>query len=301
MTQKVICLDCGHNAISRGVDSGASGYGLLEQDLTLDIGKRLKYLLQVNGFVVVMTREGDSVAGNYTSVTGSLQARCDISDRNKVDLFISLHINAGGGTGVEIFVTSLNGNANKCANAILPYLVNAGQWANRGVKTANDYVLVHTEASAILIEHGFIDNKSDATKLADPNFRQLLAIVDCKGICDYFGIAYKEQIITTLSRSNTSTIQAINNNQGSDNDMLEIAILKYSFEDEWSAKDIDAKLGGIANFTRQGINKTIPPACLNSKLLIIIGGSDIPSHSNRIYLSGETKYDTAQKVALYLG
>ena len=297
MTQKVICLDCGHNAISRGVDSGASGYGLLEQDLTLDIGKRLKYLLQVNGFVVVMTREGDSVAGNYTSVTGSLQARCDISDRNKVDLFISLHINAGGGTGVEIFVTSLNGNANKCANAILPYLVNAGQWANRGVKTANDYVLVHTKASAILIEHGFIDNKSDATKLADPNFRQLLAIVDCKGICDYFGIAYKEQIITTLSRSNTSTIQAINNNQGSEFKM-DCCIVYFSSADYSSALILSNLNKSCAMFCRNA-SPSVNSDALKSKKIIVVGGPKL-NVSGEIYLSGNLASDTLIAVSNYL-
>lgn len=84
-------------------------------------------------------------------------------------------------------------------------------------------------------------------------------------------------------------------------DVLEVAILKYSAEDEWSAKDIDAQLGGVANFTRQGTNKVIPAAALSAKKLIIIGGPDVPEHSNRVYLSGQTKFDTAAAVGKYLG
>lgn len=84
-------------------------------------------------------------------------------------------------------------------------------------------------------------------------------------------------------------------------DVLEVAILKYSAEDEWAAKDIDAQLGGVANFTRQGEKRVIPAAALSAKKLIIIGGPDITEHPNRVYLSGNTKYDTAAAVGRYLG
>jgi hypothetical protein len=85
------------------------------------------------------------------------------------------------------------------------------------------------------------------------------------------------------------------------NDVLDVAILKYSAEDEWAAKDIDAKLGGVANFTRQGTAKTIPTAALSAKKLIIVGGPDVTAHPNRVWLSGNTKYDTAVVVGKYLG
>lgn len=85
-----------------------------------------------------------------------------------------------------------------------------------------------------------------------------------------------------------------------DDDMLEVAILKFSKEDDWVANDLDVALGGVANFTRQGIDKTIPAIALSAKKLFIVGGSDISSHPNRIYLSGKTKYDTAYEVGKFL-
>ena len=293
MVQKVVCLDDGHN--SYGKDTGAEGNGLLEQDLTLYICRKLRALLEFNGFKVVLTRDGDLVTGlsNGYSLNQSLQARCDISNNAKADIFISCHINAGGGTGQEILIYGTGGRAEVLANKLLPYLVNAGQWANRGIKVVHDYVTgPNTNAPAILTENGFIDTVSDANKLKSNAFLDGIAVAHAKGICDYFGVVYKD--------SNTSTIQTTNNNQGVNNDMLEVAILKYSSEDEWSAKDIDAKFGGVANFTRQGTDRKIPTTCLNSKLLIIIGGPDIPSHSNRVYLSGNTKYDTSNLVSTYL-
>lgn len=186
----ICCLDPGHNG--SGPDTGAQGNGLLEQDITLDIALKLKPLLEANGIQVVMTRTSDKVPGDYTTVTGSLQARCNISDNAKADLFVSIHINAGHGTGSEVWVVSLGGRAEKAAKAVLARLIESSGWANRGIKTANDYVLKHTNAPAILTENGFIDNQSDASKLRDPTFIHALAVAHAKGICDYFGIQYKE-------------------------------------------------------------------------------------------------------------
>ncbi len=185
-----ICIDPGHN--KSGIDTGAQGCGLFEQDLTLDIGLRLKPLLEANGIEVVMTRTGEKVPGNYSSVSGSLKARCDIANNANVDLYVSIHINAGGGTGSEVWVVSTGGRAEKLAKSVLSRLVSQCGWSNRGVKTANDYVLKYTNAPAILTESGFIDTPSDARKLSDPNFRQAIAVGHAQGICDYLGITYNE-------------------------------------------------------------------------------------------------------------
>jgi len=84
------------------------------------------------------------------------------------------------------------------------------------------------------------------------------------------------------------------------NDVLEVAILKFSAEDEWAAKDIDAKLGGVANFTRQGATRTIPTDAMKAKHLIVIGGATT-GHPNETLLTGKTKFDTAAAVGKYLG
>jgi len=83
-------------------------------------------------------------------------------------------------------------------------------------------------------------------------------------------------------------------------DVLDIAILKFSSEDDWSAKDVDAKLGGVANFTRQGTSKVIPKDAMSAKKLIVIGGATT-GHPNEVLLSGQSKYDTALAVGKYLG
>ncbi|MCK5845685.1 MAG: N-acetylmuramoyl-L-alanine amidase, partial [Victivallales bacterium] len=81
-----VVIDAGHG----GKDSGARNdrYSLLEKDLTLDVSRRLKALLENAGFEVVMTRDSD--------VYIPLAQRPKVANRAKADLFISLHFNAAG-------------------------------------------------------------------------------------------------------------------------------------------------------------------------------------------------------------
>lgn len=184
-----ICLDDGHN--SYGADTGAQGNGLREQDLTLDIVRRIKPLLEFNGFEVTLTRDGDFVNGPHDTVMQSLQTRCSIANQFGADLFVSVHINSGGGTGSEVYALP-GGHGIIAAQRVLERLISACGWANRGLKTDKEfYVLVNTDMPAILTENGFIDTAVDAAKLTDPNFRLAIAEAHARGICDYFGVEYK--------------------------------------------------------------------------------------------------------------
>lgn len=194
-----VCLDPGHG----GYDPGAVGNGLQEKDLTLDICLKLKPILEFNGINVVLTRDGDYAPGNMEgNLSRELQARVNVAEQFNVDLFVSIHINAGGGTGAEILIIGTGGNAERVAITLLPYLTQAGSWANRGVKVQNVLVLRQTTMPAILTENGFIDQTVDTEKLKDPTFRLKLARAHAQGICEYFGIQFKDP-------SNTQTLPIV--------------------------------------------------------------------------------------------
>ncbi len=198
-----VCLDPGHG----GYDPGAVGSGLKEKDLTLDICLRLKPLLEANRINVTLTRDDDFAPGHLEKdLNGELWARVKIAEGFKADLFVSVHINAGGGTGTEVLIQGTGGQAEIVAGKVLSYLVQAGGWANRKVKTQNILVLRETSMPAILTENGFIDNVMDTAKLKDPNFLQLLAVAHAKGICNYFGVLYKEP---TLSQPTTNVMYRV--------------------------------------------------------------------------------------------
>ena len=79
----VIVIDPGHG----GVETGAIGpSGLQEKDLTLDLARRLKTLLERQGATVVLTRDEDRVL--------PLDDRTAIANHNRAILFISIHLNA---------------------------------------------------------------------------------------------------------------------------------------------------------------------------------------------------------------
>ena len=269
-----VCLDPGHG----GYDPGAVGNGLQEKDITLDVCLKLKPMLEYNGISTILTRDGDYAPGHLEGdLIGELRARVSIAEENTVDLFVSVHVNSGGGTGVEVLVSALGGRAETAANQVLPYLVQVGGWTNRGVKTQNVLVLKETSMPAILTENGFIDNATDSARLKDPNFRQALAVAHAKGICDFFGVQYKE----------------------GENNVLEVAVLLFTKEDYWAGTDVSTKNGNCAMFIRPA-DLSVPKDAMSAKQLIVIGGSTT-NHPNEVLLSGYNKYDTAAAVANYLG
>ena len=95
------------------------------------------------------------------SVSQSLGRRCDIANRNKVDVFISIHFNAfnGQANGTEVFAMSDAGR--KIAKPVLDEIIKLG-FFNRGVKNGSHlYVLRNTNMPGILIECCFIDSAKD--------------------------------------------------------------------------------------------------------------------------------------------
>jgi len=79
----LIVLDPGHG----GKDPGAVGkLGTREKDLNLAIAKKLAQRLERAGYRVLLTREKDEFV--------SLKERVDFANKNKADIFISIHNNA---------------------------------------------------------------------------------------------------------------------------------------------------------------------------------------------------------------
>ncbi len=95
---RVVALDPGHG----GPEVGAAGAGLAEKDVNLRIALKLKALLERDGMVVVLTRDGDRRAvpppgfeppPDWRDTRKDLQARIDIANLAGADVFISIHNN----------------------------------------------------------------------------------------------------------------------------------------------------------------------------------------------------------------
>jgi N-acetylmuramoyl-L-alanine amidase len=105
-----IVIDAGHG----GSMPGAIGKLCKEKDVNLKVSKRLGKLISDNfdDVTVIYTRKGDE--------TVDLYKRAEIANKNKADLFISIHSNAVDNknvTGVETFVMGLGKTAESAAIA----------------------------------------------------------------------------------------------------------------------------------------------------------------------------------------
>ena len=138
-----------------------------------------------------MTRE--AVTQNLgTSVSASLKKRATISNEANCDYFISLHCNAGGGTGSEVLVLKKGAKAEQLATHILTRLTSRLNLRSRVVKEANLAVLRDTIAPAVLVEMAFLDNSSDATLIKQKPYEFADAI--CEGTLEFLGISVTPSI-----------------------------------------------------------------------------------------------------------
>ena len=185
----LVVVDAGHNY--SGVDTGATGNGLREQDITYYIAEELKPMLERNGFTVIMTRNSLKENVSTESVSASLARRAEIANRSGADIFVSIHCNAGGGTGTETYYCTGSGAGKVLAGFIQDGMIDEVGLRNRGVKKARYAVLRNTNMVSALVETGFIDSANDAKYLADKTSRKDFAEGIARGICDYVGIEFK--------------------------------------------------------------------------------------------------------------
>jgi N-acetylmuramoyl-L-alanine amidase len=203
-----IVIDPGHG----GHDPGATGQGVTEAELVLDVALRLeKMLLKVQGVEVVLTRRTDEFVG--------LQDRTVIANRESADLFLSIHANASENdqlSGVETYFLNFANNlsaaavaarenaASGQAMAALPDFVKAIALNNKldesrdfatsvqrsmierlrpankavkdlGVKQAPFVVLIGAAMPSVLAEISFVTNNQEAKLLRGAAYRQRIA------------------------------------------------------------------------------------------------------------------------------
>lgn len=207
-----VYIDPGHN--HSGADTGAVGYGLREQDITVEIGIKLKALLLKNGFAVKMSRESiyDTVADGLNA---SLAGRYNDANSWEADVFISIHCNSANtkAYGTETYCVSLDSDAGRLAELVQKRLIEETGRYDRGVKTANFAVILHTDMPAVLVETGFIDNYSDNRFLASDKGKSLYAAAICMGVCDYFGVKYVSESEVELMSQEYEELKAKNDSQ----------------------------------------------------------------------------------------
>lgn len=235
-------LDAGHG----GKDQGTCLKNVLEKDLTLNLTNRVAELIRKNkpGIKLILTRTDDTFV--------SLDERCQIANRNRADLFLSIHINFAQNnrllSGTETFHANKKGaksivqashlerNADK--SELLAWLLQksyyeSGRPADRGARASNLYVLLNTEMPAALTEVGFLSNVSDAAYLQSERGQKQIALDIYNALNEYY--------TTTQANTHLRTLRTLRQSLGT-NSGLKVDRLRNEVSSTENVSSDDSRL-----------------------------------------------------------
>jgi N-acetylmuramoyl-L-alanine amidase len=200
---KLIVLDAGHGEDTyertggKGVRHGGKVYE--EHHFNADVIKHAKKQLRQHGFDVWFTQ-----SPNEREIP--LIERTNEANRLGADLFVSVHANAGGGSGACSFAWHTSDDAKKFARQWVgnfSALVNGvelhgdGLHESRPKSWTNMHVCRETAMTAVLLEHGFMDDYDNDFEYIFGNhtakYRKQCAEAIAKTVCDYYGVKYRAE------------------------------------------------------------------------------------------------------------
>jgi N-acetylmuramoyl-L-alanine amidase len=219
----VIAIDPGHG----GKDPGTVGInGVLEKEVTLDVARRLRTLIERTGrYEVVLTRDDD--------VLISLRERIERARRADAALFISVHADSIGDSGfrgasvytlsdqasdaeaarlaakenradviagtdlsahdevvagilIDLAQRVTNNKSIEFADVLASELADVTALVRNTRRFAGFVVLKSPDVPSVLLELGYLSNPTDATNLARPEYRDKMARSTVRAIDRYF-------------------------------------------------------------------------------------------------------------------
>lgn len=190
LSGKTILIDPGHG----GIDGGTSSSNILEKNINLEAALILKAKLSSMGANVIMTRDKDISLENLCKNNDyrhrrDLMARVNMINENKIDLYLSIHVNAVTNApyvrGPMVFYSNINGKSKLLSDEIQKSLSKFSD-TSRDAKLADYYLLVNSKKPGVLIELGFITNDKDFKLLQNKEYLSEISNSIIAGISSYF-------------------------------------------------------------------------------------------------------------------
>jgi N-acetylmuramoyl-L-alanine amidase len=181
-----VVIDPGHGGFDRG---GIPGQTVPEKMVALDTALRLQKLLESAGLRTVMTRS--------TDVFVPLSMRSAIANAQSDAIFVSIHYNASprsSAQGIETY--SENNRGAVLAARIQRQLITRVSTENRGIRSAEYYVLRKCRLPAVLVECGFLTNPTEAQLALTTAYRQEVAEQVAAGIIEQRSFAFPPLVPT---------------------------------------------------------------------------------------------------------
>lgn len=161
------------------------------------IATKTAQMLRFNGFNVIMTRDSDTGTEDDESQAIAKRKKSDLSNRlqlmkdNPDALFVSIHLNkftTSAANGAQVFYTKNYKEAYNLAQSVQKSIISLIQPQNtRVVKQGTDstYLLKNAAVPAIIVECGFLSNKTELEKLKNDDYQSQMAFAIVGGIMDY--------------------------------------------------------------------------------------------------------------------
>ena len=192
-TNKIVILDAGHGVPDYGTQSAS---GTTEQELNLAITLKLQQLLEQSGTKVILTRSDDN--GIYEVDKDSIRSkkisdmknRVYIGNNSEADIYVSIHMNyytESQYSGWQTFYQPRSENSKRLATLIQESLnENIGQNKRNPMAIKGAYIMDKVKIPSVIVECGFLSNKSDEEKLKTNAYQSKLAWGIYLGIQKYF-------------------------------------------------------------------------------------------------------------------
>jgi N-acetylmuramoyl-L-alanine amidase len=199
---KTIVIDPGHGGKNPGCVN--KSLGMVEKEMTLDLARRLKLLLESRNYRVFLTRTSDLTVENGN--------RPLFANKMKADLFVCLHFNSVESRSVQGIETYTFTPQNQPSTArsrlveedrkafpanrddpwstlsafyVQRQMVKSLGGIDRGLKKARFSMMIDLQCPGFLVEGGFFSNLEEATKIKTVGYRTRLAEAIMQGITTY--------------------------------------------------------------------------------------------------------------------
>ena len=197
-----VVIDPGHGLVDPGAVHKEHLGDITESDLTLSIAEKLAAVLEDRGYTVVLTHDGKTKP--YTEYDDGKamygpSERCGFSNAQDAHLFISLHCDAfpqnSNVSGTRIYYPVNTPNSTKydkefatdCKKAIEKAFPDAKKVSLMEMIGEDCYTVIYkTVVPSVLVECGFITNKSDAERLQDEAWQSAFADAVANGVDAFF-------------------------------------------------------------------------------------------------------------------
>ena len=191
-SKTTVVIDPGHGGEDPGAVSDYSGTS--EKNINLNIGLKVKSILEEAGYLVIMTRTEDRLeypdgTPGYTAKRHQdLLKRKKLMDESGAGAIVSIHLNKFGQTqyhGAQVFFPKAPAESRALAVSIqqsLKEFVEPGNSREALIKRDPLIILKNAKYPTVIVECGFLSNSNEEKKLINKEYQDKLAEGISKGI-----------------------------------------------------------------------------------------------------------------------